>query len=226
MPSSVKDRWANKYEHIFFFVKNKKYYFDLNSIRKPHKASSINRINAGFSDRVSFNYRIREACKVPLQAKFGEKYTATELEKENYSDKYGSTPLNKIYSTGARMKRQKYNEKYNQLNDKAFQRKELGVPHDLANCNPLGGNPGDLLDITTKGHSFAHFAVYPEKLIEPLIKSGCPENGIVLDPFIGSGTTALVALKLNRKFIGIELNPEYIKIAEERIKPYREQKQL
>jgi DNA modification methylase len=50
------------------------------------------------------------------------------------------------------------------------------------------------------------------------IKAGCPEDGIVLDPFIGSGTTAIVARKLNRNFIGIELNPEYIKIAERQLR--------
>lgn len=71
--------------------------------------------------------------------------------------------------------------------------------------------------ITTKPFKEAHFAVYPPELIETPIKAGCPENGIVLDPFMGSGTTGLVAKKLNRNFVGIELNPEYIKIAEKRL---------
>ena len=53
--------------------------------------------------------------------------------------------------------------------------------------------------------------------LEIPIKAGCPEDGIVLDPFIGSGTTAVVANRLNRKWIGIELNPEYTKLAETRI---------
>ncbi len=59
--------------------------------------------------------------------------------------------------------------------------------------------------------------MFPEELIEPMIKAGCPQNGIVLDPFIGSGTTALVAKKLNCHFIGIEINPEYCEIAKNRI---------
>ena len=59
------------------------------------------------------------------------------------------------------------------------------------------------------------------KLIEIPIQAGCPENGIVLDPFIGSGTTAIVAEKLNCNWVGIELNPNYIKMAEERIKNAR-----
>lgn len=65
--------------------------------------------------------------------------------------------------------------------------------------------------------SEAHFATFPQKLIEPCIKAGCPEDGIVLDPFMGAGTTGLVARKLNRNFIGFELNPEYITIAEKRL---------
>jgi DNA modification methylase len=59
--------------------------------------------------------------------------------------------------------------------------------------------------------------MYPQRLIIPCILCGCPENGIVLDPFMGSGTTAVVAMKHFRKYIGIEINPEYIKIAEKRI---------
>ena len=68
-----------------------------------------------------------------------------------------------------------------------------------------------------RGFPGAHFAVYPEGLIETPIKAGCPEEGIVLDPFFGSGTTGLVALRLNRQFIGIELNPEYVRLAQKRL---------
>ena len=66
--------------------------------------------------------------------------------------------------------------------------------------------------------SEAHFAVFPQKLIEPMIRAGCPKGGIVLDPFIGSGTAGIVARKLDRNFIGIELNPDYVKLAEKRIR--------
>jgi DNA modification methylase len=78
-------------------------------------------------------------------------------------------------------------------------------------------NKRSVWTVTTKPFKGAHFAVFPPDLIEPCILAGCPEGGIVLDPFIGSGTTAVVALKHNRNYIGIELNPEYIKIAEKRV---------
>ena len=72
--------------------------------------------------------------------------------------------------------------------------------------------------INPKPNPLAHFATYPEELIETPVKAGCPLGGIIIDPFMGSGTTGLVAKKLNRKYLGIELNPEYIKIAEDRLR--------
>ena len=63
-----------------------------------------------------------------------------------------------------------------------------------------------------------HFAVFPEKLVETPILAGCPDGGTVLDPFSGSGTTAAVAKKLGRQFVGIELNAKYVRIAKERLK--------
>lgn len=71
--------------------------------------------------------------------------------------------------------------------------------------------------IPTAPYPKAHFATYPPKLVEPCIKAGCAEGGTVLDPFCGSGTTGAVALKLGRRFIGIELNAEYADLAIERI---------
>lgn len=71
--------------------------------------------------------------------------------------------------------------------------------------------------INTKPYTEAHFATFPETLVEPMVLSGCPPNGIVLDPFFGAGTTGVVAKKLGRNFLGIELNPEYVKIAENRL---------
>lgn len=78
-------------------------------------------------------------------------------------------------------------------------------------------NKRDVWTVNTKPCKEAHFATYPFELIKPCILAGCPENGIVLDPFMGSGTTAIVARSLNRNYLGVELNPEYIKIAHKRL---------
>lgn len=63
----------------------------------------------------------------------------------------------------------------------------------------------------------AHFAVFPKELIEPCIRAGCPEGGVVLDPFNGSGTTGIVAVENGRNYVGIELNPEYVEITKRRV---------
>ena len=86
--------------------------------------------------------------------------------------------------------------------------------------NPLGRNKRSVWIVATKPFPEAHFATFPPDLIKPCILAGCPKDGIVLDPFMGSGTTGMVAAMYQRNFIGFELNPEYCKMAEKRIEPY------
>lgn len=78
-------------------------------------------------------------------------------------------------------------------------------------------NKRDVWSISTKGYAGAHFATFPEKLVEPCVLAGCPVGGTVLDPFTGSGTTGVVAKRLGRGFVGCEISPAYAKMAEERI---------
>ena len=77
-------------------------------------------------------------------------------------------------------------------------------------------NKRDVWNVATQPVKEAHFATFPEKLIEPCILAGCRVGGVVLDPFFGSGTTGRVCVGLNRQYLGIELNPEYIEISEKR----------
>lgn len=94
--------------------------------------------------------------------------------------------------------------------------REINKPWKAA-YNEKGRNMRTVWKIATKGISEAHFATFPEELVKRCILAGCPESGIVIDPFLGSGTTLKVAKKLNRNGIGIELNQEYIQIAKKRI---------
>ena len=80
-----------------------------------------------------------------------------------------------------------------------------------------GRNLRSVWTITTQPFSEAHFATFPTALVEPCIKAGTTTGDLVLDPFAGSGTTGVVALRLGRRFIGIELNQEYCEMAERRI---------
>ncbi len=83
--------------------------------------------------------------------------------------------------------------------------------------HPLGRNKRTVWSIPLSKNREPHFAVFPEKLVTPCILAGCPPGGVVLDPFIGSGTTALVALRLGRKFIGIDCQPQYCKMARKKV---------
>ena len=83
--------------------------------------------------------------------------------------------------------------------------------------HPKGRNRRTVWGIPLSKSPDPHFAVYPEKLVEPCILAGSPQKGVVLDPFLGSGTSAVVAQSLMRHFVGIDCNPTYCQIAEKRI---------
>jgi len=130
---------------------------------------------------------------------------------------------------------------YHNLGKLRQRMRELGLPEQ----NPLGRNPGDFWSVSTKPFPEAHFAVYPEDICIRPIKASCPEQvcakcglpkeshpswcpsckcekpeyvpGVVLDPMCGSGTTLVVAKKLGRQFIGIDINPAYVEMAKRRL---------
>jgi len=83
--------------------------------------------------------------------------------------------------------------------------------------NPSGRNKRDVWTVATEPCSEAHFAVFPSKLIEPMILAGTKTGDTILDPFMGSGTTAIQAVRFHRHYLGCELNPKYVEMAERRI---------
>ncbi len=97
-------------------------------------------------------------------------------------------------------------------------RGQIGAPDRArAGLHAVGRNPGDVWEIATQPFPGAHFATMPPALARRCILAGCPEGATVLDPFTGSGTTAMVARQLGRRFVGVELNPDYIPIIRDRI---------
>lgn len=90
-------------------------------------------------------------------------------------------------------------------------------PGEAHACHPKGKNPGDCWSIPTHSGKRDHPAVFPERLCERPILAGSPPCGIVLDPFMGSGTTAVVAQRLGRQWLGIEQNQRFVKLASDRI---------
>ncbi len=98
-----------------------------------------------------------------------------------------------------------------------FSKSEDYFYDNQAERGPNDRNLRTVWDINTVPYKEAHFATFPPALVEPCLKLSTRPGDLVLDPFIGSGTTGLVALKMDRRFVGIELNPEYVGIAERRL---------
>lgn len=200
MPSSVKDRFTVDFEYLFFFTKSKKYFFETQY--ESYAESS--------------DVRYRQALRA------GRSYAVKSPYKNNppYSRKFQN--ISKEESEKFSSPRARYKRGQGSVASRGNDADGLLV----GGHNPKGRNKRCVWKIPTKPFSEAHFAIYPEEFCETPIKAGCPPGGIVLDPFFGAGTTGVVALKQNKKFIGIELNPEYIEIAQNRIKPYLEQQKL
>jgi DNA modification methylase len=219
MPESVKDRLSNSWEHVYFFVKSRRYFFDLDAVRKPINPDSIARCKRGYeSDRKVVNGNFNSEK---------HRHWAEKVVSENsYEGKFeGSEDPEAFGSPRARTQRNKGELDSSEVFpiDPQFRsHSRSGQIHEGINSgkyshNSLGVNPSDLWSITTRAFKEAHFAVYPEQLCELPIKAACPKDGVVLDPMCGSGTTCLVARKLCRNYIGIELNPSYVEMARKRL---------
>ena len=105
-----------------------------------------------------------------------------------------------------------YTSKPPRVRDKADRRGATGTQHR----GPGGVNPGDVWTIPTQPFAAAHFAVFPPELVRRPILATVPEGGTVCDPFFGAGTTAVMARRLGRKTIGVELNADYVTLAASR----------
>jgi len=104
------------------------------------------------------------------------------------------------------------------LNGKGEEYRRIsGRPKGMITADPRGRNMRCVWRVPYEPSKEAHFAMYPSRLVETPIKAGCPEGGIVLDPFMGSGTTAVVARRLGRKYIGFEPNEEYAAICRKQL---------
>jgi DNA modification methylase len=96
--------------------------------------------------------------------------------------------------------------------------KGQGPDGGMIDANPAGRNKRSVWTVTTQPFPGAHFATFPPKLIEPCVLAGSAKGDTILDPFAGAGTTGVVALRHDRSFVGIELNPDYAQMARDRIR--------
>jgi len=224
-PESVKDRVSNRYEHIFHFVKSRKYYYNLDMIRIPHKKATVDRSK----------YPVAKFGDVPGVRLSGSAKISKPFTKKVQLNPSGANPGDIITTEGnegVSAKRERLKEVFFGNPPTNYYRPEgMGF-------HPLGRNPGDFWEIATRPFHGPHFAIYPIDICLYPILSSCPPDGIVLDPMCGSGTTCYAAELINRKrwdefkiyvneyarkvdwklkWIGIEINKEYCKIARERI---------
>ena len=226
LPSSVKDRFTTVHEHIFLFSKSAHYYFDLDSVRKMHKTAPA-----------SFNRRVREALAGRLEFKpwlggsSGNVLTGAEAEQEYDTDGTrvaipgvqvtldgddDNAPAKSRRALSARTRRSAAYEPGGMQAVRAHYGNYDAEGRPLN--NPRGKNPGDVQQFrpTPSTHG-KHVATFPLTLAQWCLSAGCPPGGVVLDPFMGSGTVALAAERLGRRWLGIELSQEYIAEARRRL---------
>ena len=198
-PSPVKDRLTNTYEEIFHFTKQRKYYYDLDSIRIPIEYNE----KEGEKARKRFKERIEQSDLSEEQKSLAME-ELIRLHKEKRINKDARLKLKGSHKT-----------LFGGDSNLSGRAKELETKGFYFHCNnPKGKNLGDLLSVNIKSHKGIHEAIFPEELVVPLIKVGSGEGDIVLDPFAGTGTTCRVAEDLGRVGLGVELNSEYVKYYE------------
>ena len=190
MPESIRDRPATSHEKIFMLSKSARYFYDKDAVRQPSAVSSIARWDQD------------------VESQEGS-HRANGGTKTNGTMKAVGGPREKV--RGADVASPKHAGHVNRtLLDDTLR----GFGRNLRNYEPA---PVNVWNIATRPFSDAHFATFPPELAERCILAGCPKGGMVLDPFGGAGTTALVALRHGRRAALIELNPEYAEMAQRRI---------
>ena len=217
MPTSIKDRFNESGEELYFFVKSKKYYFDLDAVRLPNQVLGVTDMR---------DSRFVRTTELYPNSKY-RKYNYQPANKQNKVNDSRENHLGGSESWWNNLNDQKYRNEWVKPPTPRYGGKLSAAYKDSeVKGNIKGKNIPTIWQINPEPHKFEkeleiegveHFATFPQSLLEIPIKFGCPKDGIVLDPFMGSGTTALVSKKLGRNYIGIELNNEYVKLAESRI---------
>ena len=208
------DRFGSVFEDFFFFVKSDKYFFDADSIRsKPRQAIVKNGAVVSATGVSGIRYKRQIELSTSLNDE-EKKNAMTQLDVVLNRIKRGEIS---DFRMVIRNEQRTTHSDSTKLSGRAKELKEKGFYFLF--YNPKGTMPNDVWDIIPEDsqHRKMHFAPYPEELCVIPIKSTCPQNGVVLDPFSGTGTTMKVAYELGRKSIGIDLSNEYIKLAKQRL---------
>jgi len=193
MPESVRDRCTKAHEYVFLFSKSPRYYFDHEAIKEPVSNNPVTQARNNRSDKGFVG------AKNLYGTGFGQSGAGSYDRKQQRDALCGCV---------------------DEIDDDHY-----GPITAMRGCPICGGtgliqtrNRRSVWTVSTKPYKGAHFATFPPDLIEPCILAGAPEGGTVLDPFGGSGTTGMVAERHGRNAVLIELNPDYIALAEGRVR--------
>lgn len=208
------DRFGSISENLFFFVKNDKYYFDADAVRStPTQAHVKDGVVISATGVSGVKYRRLIEASTDLSPQ--EKENALGAL-EQVLQRLRAGEISDFRMVIRNQQRTTHSDSI-KLSGRAKELKNKG--YYFLFYNPKGAMPGDVWDIvpedTQKRQS--HYAPYPEELCVIPIKSTCPPDGVVLDPFSGTGTTMKVAYELGRKSVGIDICSEYINLAKQRL---------
>ena len=202
MPESVTDRPTKAHSTVFLLSKSSRYFYDQEAIREAYAEGTTDRYAYGYNA----SWKRAQIASVTDERDSGFRGSADALlgikDKDLTLD--GSSGESPRGPDGRRVTTVKGG-------DNSAQHR------DGERWPASGANARSVWTIPTEPTPFAHFATWPQALVRRMILAGCPEDGIVLDPFGGSGTTAIVARKLGRRAILIELNESYCQLAGERL---------
>ena len=209
-----KDRLANLHEHVFHFVKQPRgYYYNADEIRsKPREAKIVNGTVISATGVSGVRYKRQIELSTALN-KDEKKAAFSALENMLSSVAGGDISDFRMIIRGQQRTTHsdsaKVSGRAKELRDKGFY---------FLKYHPKGSKPGDVWDIIPEDtqRRETHFAAYPQDLCRIPLLATCPESGIALDPFCGTGTTLLAARNLGRKSIGIDISHRYLELSQER----------
>lgn len=196
MPESVTDRPTKAHEYVFLLTKSPRYYYDAEAIKEPASCAEEAPFDPGTNGLSGADRKTGKSTRCFARP-------AGWSEEEG-----GHTRLDGRYQRNLGKKGQATNAGEVRAGVGDRMGRGAGWRNDPNNYVLLR-NKRSVWTVGTEPFPGAHFATFPTKLIEPCILAGAPEGGLVLDPFAGAGTTLLVAKRLNRRGLGIELNPDY-----------------
>jgi DNA modification methylase len=202
MPGSQEDRCTSSHESVFMFSKSADYWSDFDAIKTPPRESTLIRIAQDVQAQAG-GHRANGEDKSNGTMKAVGGLTGAPHGRHALGDAIPEKERRSDKQRGHSRRDAGFNDRWDAM-ERSEQMAQPAMMRDVWFVSPAG-------------YEEAHFAVMPDEIARRCILAGCPKGGLVLDPFGGAGTTALVALRHGRRAALIELNPEYAEMARRRI---------